>query len=53
MARIDDIDEAKLSGRQREVYEAIAKSRGQVGGPLRVWVNSPELASRAQELGAF
>lgn len=53
MARIEDIDTEKLTPHQREVYGAIARSRGQVGGPLRVWVNSPELAARAQELGAF
>lgn len=53
MSRIRDIDEGQLSPRQRDVYNAIAASRGHVGGPLRVWVNSPELAARAQELGAF
>ncbi|MFM1814748.1 MAG: hypothetical protein RLZ98_1443 [Pseudomonadota bacterium] len=53
MARIADIDVARLTARQKEVYDAIAESRGQVGGPLRVWLNSPELAARAQELGAF
>ena len=53
MPRIADITESALTPRQREVYAAITKSRGHVGGPLRVWVNSPELAARAQELGAF
>jgi 4-carboxymuconolactone decarboxylase len=36
------------------VHDAIvAGPRGRVVGPLRVWIMSPELAERAQELGAF
>ncbi len=53
MTRIEDIDEQSLSPAQRDAFEAIAGSRGKVGGPLRVWINSPELANRAQHFGAF
>jgi 4-carboxymuconolactone decarboxylase len=54
MARIPDIVEAELTPEQRKVYEAIATGpRGVVRGPLRVWLHSPELADRAQSLGAF
>ena len=44
-----------LSDEQRRVYDAIARGpRGQVRpGPLRAWLQSPGLAERAQELGAF
>jgi 4-carboxymuconolactone decarboxylase len=43
-----------LDERQQEVYDAImAGPRGVVEGPLRVWLLSPELADRAQSLGAF
>jgi 4-carboxymuconolactone decarboxylase len=49
-----DIDPATLSARQRAAHDAIlAGPRGVVEGPLRVWLLSPELADRAQSLGAF
>lgn len=54
MPRLPDIVVDKLSAEQRRVYDAILSGpRGVVQGPLRVWVNSPELADRAQALGAF
>jgi 4-carboxymuconolactone decarboxylase len=54
MARMPDLDPAKLSPEQRKVYDAIlAGPRGHVVGPLRVWLQSAELADRAQALGAF
>jgi 4-carboxymuconolactone decarboxylase len=43
-----------LDSRQRAVYDAIlAGPRGVVEGPLRIWLLSPDLAIKAQELGAF
>jgi 4-carboxymuconolactone decarboxylase len=52
--RLPDIVVDTLSPEQRRVYEAIVSGpRGGVPGPLRVWINSPELADRAQALGAF
>jgi 4-carboxymuconolactone decarboxylase len=54
MARLPDIDPAALTPEQRRVYDAILSGpRGIVEGPLRVWVNSPGLADKAQALGAF
>jgi len=54
MARLPDLVPETLSPAQRKVYDAIvAGPRGVVQGPLKVWLNSAELASRAQELGAF
>jgi 4-carboxymuconolactone decarboxylase len=54
MARLPDIDPASLTPEQRRVYDAILNGpRGIVEGPLRVWVNSPGLADKAQALGAF
>jgi len=54
MPRIPDIAEAELSPEQKKVYDAIvAGPRGVVRGPLRIWLNSAELAERAQGLGAF
>ena len=52
--RLPDIVVESLTPDQRRVYDAILSGpRGVVQGPLRVWLNSPELADRAQALGAF
>ena len=52
--RILDWKPEDLTPTQRKVHDAIvAGPRGKVVGPLRVWLLSPELAERAQELGAF
>ncbi len=52
--RIPDWKPEELTPAQRKVHDAIvAGPRGRVVGPLRVWLMSPELAERAQELGAF
>jgi 4-carboxymuconolactone decarboxylase len=54
MPRLPDIVVEELSPEQRRVHDAIlAGPRGIVEGPLRVWLNSPDLADRAQALGAF
>jgi 4-carboxymuconolactone decarboxylase len=38
---------------QRVVTEVAAGPRGEVRGPVRVWLYSPKLADRAQKLGEF
>ena len=44
----------KLNKEQTLVYETICNGpRGEVVGPLRVWLKSPNLAMKAQELGKF
>lgn len=54
MSRLPDLAPETLSPAQRKVHDAIvAGPRGVVQGPLKVWLHSAELASRAQELGAF
>lgn len=54
MPRIAPLDPATLTDEQRPVHDAIvAGPRGRVEGPLRVWLESPALADRAQALGAF
>src|SRR5215212_9846968 len=54
MARLPDLDLDNLSPEQRRVHDAIKSGpRGVVQGPLKVWLNSAELADRAQSLGAF
>ena len=54
MPRIPEIPLDNLSPEQRKVHDAIvAGPRGKIEGPLKIWLHSPDLASRAQELGAF
>jgi 4-carboxymuconolactone decarboxylase len=54
MPRIPDIVPDQLTPAQRAVHDRILTGpRGRVEGPLRVWLTSPELADRAQALGAF
>ena len=53
-ARPPELDVAELSPDQQKIYDDIMKGpRGVVEGPLRVWLQSPGLADRAQALGAF
>lgn len=48
------LDETNLTEEQRLVFDKIAGGpRGVVQGPLRVWLQSPQLADKAQALGAF
>ena len=54
MPRIPDLVVENLTPEQRRVHDAIVSGpRGRVVGPLRVWLESPELADPAQALGAF
>lgn len=54
MPRIKDIIPAELDAAQKDVYDKILSGpRGTVQGPLRIWLHSPQLADRAQALGAF
>jgi 4-carboxymuconolactone decarboxylase len=53
-SRMPVIDPARLTAAQQKVHDAIASGpRGAVRGPLAVWLSSPELADKAQNLGAF
>lgn len=52
--RFPDLKPDEMTAEQRQVHDEIASGpRGQVGGPLRVWLNSPQMASRAQALGQY
>ena len=53
-ARIHPPSEGQLDDMQRQVFDAIkAGPRGEVVGPLGVWLWRPELADRAQRLGEY
>ncbi len=52
--RLAPLDPSGLTADQRPIYDAIVNGpRGRVEGPLKVWLTSPELADKAQQLGAF
>lgn len=52
--RVSLPDLARLTEEQQKVANEVASGpRGEVRGPVRVWLHSPELASRAQKLGEF
>jgi 4-carboxymuconolactone decarboxylase len=52
--RLPVLADAAMTADQLRVSEAIRSSpRGVVQGPLLAWLHSPELADRAQALGAF
>jgi len=54
MPRIVMPDIATMSDEQRAVHdEAVAGRRGRVPAPMRAWLQSPQLAGRAQRLGEF
>ena len=54
MARIATIDKKEdLASEDQKVYDAIAQSRGAVGGPWRALLHSPDLAQRTMHLGSY
>ena len=54
MARIETIDKKEdLAPEHRQVYDAIAQSRGVVGGPWRALLHSPDVAQRTMHLGSY
>ena len=54
MARIATIDKKEdLAPEDQKVYDAIAQSRGAVGGPWRALLHSPEMAQRTMHLGSY
>ncbi|MBI3064330.1 MAG: hypothetical protein HYY82_05265 [Deltaproteobacteria bacterium] len=54
MARIATItNKEQLGPEGQKVYDAIAQSRGVVGGPWKALLHSPELAYRTMHLGSY
>src|SRR3972149_6417803 len=54
MARIATIDKKEdLTPENQKGYDAIAQSRGVVGGPWLALLHSPELAWRTAHLGSY
>lgn len=54
MARIRTITKKEeLEPKDQKVYDAIAQSRGVVGGPWLALLHSPEMAQRTMQLGSY
>ena len=54
MTRIPRITERdQVAERHQSIFDAIAESRGRVGGPFSVLLNSPEVAGHAAHLGSY
>lgn len=52
MERMVRIAPEQMSPEQRQIWQDIVAERGSPQGPFNVWLRAPELASRAQRLGA-
>ncbi|WP_336367478.1 carboxymuconolactone decarboxylase family protein [Marinobacter sp. C2H3] len=46
-------DVAGLSVEQRQIFDSILQTRGNLDGPFLAWLHSPGFARRAEQLGAF
>lgn len=54
MVRIRQITQQQdVAPEHHGIFDSIAASRGRVGGPFAVLLNSPEVAGRAAHLGAY
>lgn len=51
--RLKVLNPEDLDPRQREIHDDIVASRGSVGGLFWAWLRNPEMAERAQKLGAY
>jgi 4-carboxymuconolactone decarboxylase len=54
MTRLPALEQSQMDDRQKQVYEAIASGpRGNVRGPLAIWLHRADLADKAQALGQY
>jgi 4-carboxymuconolactone decarboxylase len=53
ISRIELPEVSGLTPEQNGIYESIKRSRGNLDGPFLAWLHSPEMASPAEQLGAF
>ena len=52
MAGLPTIKQSQMDDRQKQVYDVIASGpRGNVRGPLAIWLHRVDLADKAQALG--
>ena len=51
--RYAEIPYDRMTPEQQEGYRSLLETRGQVGGPSKIWVHNPKLAKAAGPLGAY
>jgi 4-carboxymuconolactone decarboxylase len=51
--RYVEIPYNQMTPEQQEGYHSLLETRGQVGGPSKIWVHNPKLAKVAGPLGAY
>ena len=51
--RYTEIPYDRMTPEQQEGYRSLIETRGQVGGPSKIWVHNPKLAKAAGPLGAY
>jgi 4-carboxymuconolactone decarboxylase len=53
MSRIPELRRDELDAAGQQLYDQILAARGNIAGPFRVWLHSPEFTRRATQLGEF
>jgi 4-carboxymuconolactone decarboxylase len=53
MCRIPELRRNELDADGKQLYDEILAARGNIAGPFRVWLHSPEFTRRATRLGEF
>ena len=52
MVRLPALEQSQMDERQKQVYDVIATGpRGNVRGPLAIWLHRVDFADKAQALG--
>jgi 4-carboxymuconolactone decarboxylase len=52
--RLSTVEPERMDDSQRAALaEVVAGKRGRIPGPMRAWIHSPEMGTRAQRLGEF
>src|SRR6267143_1568067 len=51
--RYAEIPYDRMTPEQQEGYRTLIETRGQLGGPNRIWVHNPKLAKVTGPLGAY
>ncbi len=53
MDRIEDIAPDAMTQAQKTVFDQLVAGRGRILAPYRVWIHSPDVASRMESLGTY
>jgi 4-carboxymuconolactone decarboxylase len=53
MSRIEDVAPEAMTPEQKTVFEQLVAGRGRILAPYRVWIHSPDVASRMESLGTY